>query len=151
MKCKRHPVDQRLVLLAGDHWMGPNGLESAVFEDGYLCRKCDTFVPKVRSLRGKRANRRGRSQSAAIAKDTGGENHEVRGTAVDVQTGIYNVQSKKDNGLFSERHWKLLRSIPADGRVPALVVKDAPGPGKRVRGYAMLKYEDWLEVTGVKA
>ena len=146
MSC-RHPRDYRESVRKGalitPDWPAP--------EDGYMCGKCGAYVPQSRSLRGKRANKRGRRESARIAKDTGGENHEVRGGPVDVATGgIYNVQSKKDNGLFSERHWKLLESIPADGRIPALVVKDAPGPGKKGRGYAVLKYEDWLDMTGVK-
>lgn len=138
MAC-RHPRDKRIIVPD----VGGIG-------GGYLCTKCQGFVSKEKSLRGKRANRRGRRESARIASDTGGVNTEVRGGPVDVEAGIYNVQSKKDNNLFSERIWKLLSTIPPDGRVPVLVVKDAPGPGTRVRGYAVLKYQDWLDLTGVE-
>lgn len=121
-------------------------------EDGYICVKCGAYVPKSKSQRGKRANRRGRTQSAQIAKDIGGTNHEVEGKPYDVSNDLYLVQSKKDNSMFPERIWKALNAIPAtDGKVPALVIKDSPGPGTRVRGVVIVKYEDWLETTGVKA
>lgn len=156
MKCKRHPADQRLRIKSGT-WVGAvddgdNDISFLAPEDGYWCEKCDTFVPQSRSKQGKRANRRGRTESARIAKDIGGTNHEVEGKAYDVSNDLYLVQSKKDNSLFPERIWKALAAIPAlDGKIPALVIKDSPGPGKRVRGVVIVKYEDWLDSTGVKA
>lgn len=146
MPC-RHPRDQRLTVRAGEFIADDRYILAP--EDGYSCGKCHRFVPKSKSLQGKRANRRGRTESARIAKAIGGVNHEVESRPYDVSTDLYLVQSKKDNNLFSERIWKLLNSISTDARVPVLIVKDAPGPGKSVRGYAVLKYEDWVDTTGV--
>ena len=144
MPC-RHPRDERSPVRAGDS----NGVYP---EDGYLCHRCLTYVPKSKSLQGKRANRRGRTESARIAKAIGGTNHEVEGKPYDASNDLYVVQSKKDNGMFSERIWRLLQSIPrVDGKVPVLIVKDAPGPGQKVRGYAVMYHQDFTDISGVKA
>lgn len=139
MAC-RHPRDKRIIV------PGVAGIGG-----GYYCTKCQGFVSKEKSLRGKRANRRGRRESARIAKDIGGKNHEVEGQKYDVTNDLYVVQSKKDKGLFSERHWRFLSEIPREGgRTPVLIVKDAPGPGTKVRGYAVMTVQDFNLMTGVK-
>ena len=151
MPC-RHPRDQRRYVSAGsDLPLVSGGGVDVAHEDGYQCGRCIVFVPKSKSLQGKRANRRGRTESARIAKAIGGTNHEVEGKPYDASNGMYVVQSKKDNGMFSERIWKLLQSIPrVDGKVPVLIVKDAPGPGKKVRGYAVMYHQDFTDISGVQ-
>lgn len=149
MPC-RHPRDQRLTVRSGEFIADDRYILAP--DDGYSCGKCHRFVPKSKSLQGKRANRRGRTESARIAKAIGGTNHEVEGKPYDASNGMYVVQSKKDNGMFSERIWKLLQSIPrVDGKVPVLIVKDAPGSGQKVRGYAVMYHQDFTDISGVKA
>ena len=153
-KCKRHPKDLRTyvdegIYLSDIAWDGTD-VSFVTPEPGFMCERCFTFVPKSRSQRGKRARQRGNAQERRIANDTGGKRVGHHGGKEDVISGIYYVQSKKDNGLFPERIWKLLAAVPSDTAVPALALFDAPGPGVKVRGIVVLKYEDWLDVTGVK-
>lgn len=146
MSC-RHPRDYRESVRKGalitPDWPAP--------EDGYMCGKCGAYVPQSRSLRGKRANKAGRRQSWETAKDMGGTNHEVEGVKYDVLTEMYAVQSKRGTA-FPERLWKWLQEIPRhEGRIPVLVIRDAPGPGIKRRGVVIQSYEDFIDTTGVKA
>jgi hypothetical protein len=117
---------------------------------GYVCNKCGTFVPKFRSQMGKRSRTRGNAQERRIASDTGGKRVGHHGGKEDVVAGLYSIQSK--SGAFPERPWKYLQEIPRDGgRIPVVVLMDAPGPGVKRRGVVVMQYEDWLDASGVKA
>ena len=119
---------------------------------GYSCLKCGAYVEKAVSDRGRLANKRGRRASGRIAKQTGGENREVEGKSFDVTNGMYAVQSKKGDSYWPKRIWDWLSAIAApEGLTPALVIKDSPGPGRKERGIVVLEYNDWLDITGVKA
>jgi len=138
VKCKRHPMDQRL----------PYVMNRVVL--GYVCNKCGTYVSAEKSQMGKRSRNRGNAQERKIASDTGGKRVGHHGGKTDVEAGIYNVQSK--SGAFPERPWKYLQEVPRDGgRIPVVVLMDAPGPGVKRRGVVVMQYEDWLDVAGVKA
>ena len=139
MAC-RHPRDERSIQYDPD----------TAKPHGYSCLKCGTYVSREKSLRGKRANKAGRRQSWEIAKDIGGKNHEVEGEKYDVTNAMYAVQSKRGT-MFPERIWKWLQDIPrVDGRIPVLIIRDAPGPGVKRRGVAIMAYEDFIDTTGVK-
>ena len=113
---------------------------------GYNCGKCGKFVSAEKSLKGKRANKAGRRQSWEIAKDMGGTNHEVEGVKYDVLNELYAVQSKRGTA-FPERLWKWLQDIPrVGGRIPVLVIRDAPGPGIKRRGIVIQSYEDFMRM-----
>ena len=138
MAC-RHPREKRIQVP-----------DVAGIGGGYSCTECGRFVDRERSLRGKRANKAGRRQSWEIAKDIGGKNHEVEGEKYDVTNEMYAVQSKRGS-MFPERIWKWLQDIPrVDGRIPVLIIRDAPGPGTKRRGVAIMGYEDFIDTTGVK-
>ena len=150
MTC-RHPRDMRKFIPAGGIVDAPGMAIAEVYsEDGYVCLKCSRFVPKSKSLMGKRSNKAGRRQSWEIAKDMGGTNHEVEGVKYDVLNDLYAVQSKRGTA-FPERLWKWLQDIPrVGGRIPVLVIRDAPGPGIKRRGIVIQSYEDFIDTTGVK-
>lgn len=130
MAC-RHPRDKRLTT-----------------EDGYICTACDRSVSAERSKRGKNANKAGRRQSWELARDMGGVNHEVEGKSYDVLDDLFSYQSKR-GGAFPERIWTALSSIEqVGGRIPVLVIRDAPGRGIKRRGVVIVRYEDWRSLHG---
>ncbi len=63
-------------------------------------------------------------------------------------TPLLAVQAKC-GGAFSERYWRWLSAIPrSGGRIPVLIVGDAPGPGHRRRAFVVLELGDFRDLHG---
>ena len=63
-------------------------------------------------------------------------------------TPLFAIQAKV-GGAISERHWRWLMAIPrAGGRIPVLIVGDAPAPGCRRRAVAIVELGDWRDLHG---
>jgi hypothetical protein len=99
--------------------------------------------------RGKNNNRRGKQWERTIAANIGGERVGQAGGKDDVQHPRFAIQAKVGT-MFPERLWKWLAAVPIKpGQRQALVVGDAPGPGKRRRAVVLMNYEDWREAEGL--
>jgi hypothetical protein len=67
-----------------------------------------------------------------------------------VRLGLLNIQSKVRSGsAFPGWQWDELSKLPrTGGRIPALIVTDAPGPGIRRRSIVVLTLEDFTDLHG---
>jgi len=112
------------------------------------CLNCDKPRDIVRSRRGKSASRRGKDYERALAQSLGGVKVGHLGGPEDVRAGMFNVQSKVRKA-FPEWQWNELAKLPrTGGKVPLLVVADAPGPGYRRRAMVVLTLSDWVDLHG---
>lgn len=99
---------------------------------------------KARSRRGKNNNNRGKAYERAVAKTLGGVRTGMFGGKDDVQHALLAVQSKNGKA-YPERLDKWLRCIPTKtGQIQALVISDAPGPGKRRREMIVMDLTDFV-------
>ena len=84
----------------------------------------------------------------ALAAELAGQRIGQYGGPSDVLTPLFAVQSKV-GGSFSERYWRWLSAIPRSaGRIPILIVGDAPGPGYRRRALVIMELGDWRDLHG---
>ena len=61
---------------------------------------------------------------------------------------LFAVQAKV-GGAFSERYWRWLSAIPrTGGRIPVLIVGDAPWPGRRRRAVVVMELGDFRDLHG---
>jgi hypothetical protein len=101
-----------------------------------------------RQRRGRSNRRRGNDFERSLATGLGGRRIGQYGQPADVLTPLFAVQCKV-GGAFSERYWRWLSAIPrGDGRVPVLVVGDAPGPGRRRRAVVVIELGDFRDLHG---
>ncbi len=106
------------------------------------------MIDPDRARRGRTSRRRGNDFERALAGGLGGRRIGHLGGPTDVLTPLFAIQAKV-GGCFSERYWRWLAAIPrADGRIPVLIVGDAPGPGRRRRAVVVLDLEDWRDLHG---
>jgi hypothetical protein len=97
---------------------------------------------------GKAVLMRSKREERGLAKNYGGKRTGHFGGPDDVQTEIFNVQSKVSPHWFVERYWLELQKLPrTGGRVPMLVVSDG-GPGQHVRRMVIVEERDWRELHG---
>jgi hypothetical protein len=93
---------------------------------------------------------RGRSNDGEgrLADELAGRRIGQYGGPSDVLTPLFAVQ-RKVGGAFSERYWRWLSAIPrSGGRIPVLIVGDAPGPGYRRRALVIMELGDWRDLHG---
>jgi translation initiation factor IF-1 len=114
------------------------------------CDRCQRVIPAALSKRGRNARIRGNARELEIAKATGGEKVGHHGGPEDVRLGLLNIQSKVRSGsAFPGWQWDELSKLPrTGGRIPALIVTDAPGPGIRRRSIVVLTLEDFTDLHG---
>lgn len=105
------------------------------------------FGPK---RRGKNNNRRGKAWEKEIAERIGGERVGQKGGKDDVQHERFAIQAKVGK-MFPERFWSWLGAIPTKpGQRRALIVGDAPGPGRRRRAIVILELREWEKAEGLE-
>ena len=99
--------------------------------------------------RGRRANQRGKAWERAVAAQIGGERVGQLGGKDDVQHPRFAIQTKVGKA-FPERFWSWLCAIPTlPGQRRALIVGDAPGPGRRRRAVVVLELQEWEVAEGL--
>ncbi len=70
---------------------------------------------------------------------------------VDVDGGWWLAQVKHTKAVpqwFSEGREQIEEACTATDKVPVLVIKTKPGPGRRARMYVVLDAEDWVSLHG---
>lgn len=114
--------------------------------DWWQCTACGAPRDPVRSRRGRTARSRGNRRELELARSLGGVKVGHHGGPEDVRVGMFNVQSKV-RAAFPGWMWDELAKLPrADGRIPLLVVTDAPGPGRKRRAIAIVTLDDWRDL-----
>ena len=99
--------------------------------------------------RGRNANRKGKDWEREIAGRIGGQRVGQMGGKDDVQHARFAIQAKV-GGAFPERFWKWLGDIPTEpGQRRALIIGDAPGPGKRRRAVVIMELREWEKAEGL--
>ena len=106
------------------------------------------MIDPARSRRGRSNRRRGNDFERSLAAELAGRRIGQYGGPSDVLTPLFAVQCKV-GGSFSERYWRWLSAIPrSGGRIPVLIVGDAPGPGYRRRALVIMELGDWRDLHG---
>jgi hypothetical protein len=105
-------------------------------------------IDPERSRRGRSNRRRGNDFERTLAAEFAGRRVGHFGGPSDVLTPMFAVQAKV-GGCFSERYWRWLSAMPrSGGRVPILVVGDAPAPGFRRRAVVVMDLADFRDLHG---
>jgi translation initiation factor IF-1 len=112
------------------------------------CARCQRVIPAALSKRGRNARIRGNSRELELAKDVGGQKVGMFGGETDVRSGLINAQSKVRKAFPYWTTRELDRLPRTGGRIPALIVTDAPGPGIRRRSIVVLTLEDFTDLHG---
>lgn len=140
-RCRRHqwePTDRQTY--------SPEGAPRTL----WACVRCEVVRDETRSRRGKSARRRGVDYERDVASVLGGSKVGHHGGPVDVQTPLLNVQVKV-RGAFPSWMTDELDKLPrTGGRVPALVVADTPGAGRRRRAVVVMSLEDFRDLHGAR-
>ena len=98
--------------------------------------------------RGRSSNTRGKRRELEIANAIGGEKVGQYGGPEDIRTPLLNVQSKVRKAFprwMTDELDKLPRS---GGRLPALVVTDAPGSGTKRESIVVMRLADFTDLHG---
>jgi hypothetical protein len=105
-------------------------------------------IDPARSRRGRSNRRRGHDFERTLAAELAGRRVGQYGGPADVLTPLFAVQAKV-GGCFSERYWRWLSAMSrSGGRVPLLIVGDAPGPGRRRRTVVVMELGDFRDLHG---
>ncbi len=145
----RDPVEPRKCVR--HRWQLVIGLiEGSTKEAGRvtLCKVCGKPKDEALSRRSnnnrKRGNRIQRERIVAL----GGRNLAGNNPGWDGTSELFSFESKSGT-FFSEKHWRILRAIPAQGQQSrVLIVTDAPGPGHRARSYVVVEFDEWKALHG---
>ena len=114
----------------------------------FVCLRCGKVKDEQRSRKGKSARRRGNDYERDLAQMLGGTKVGHHGGPDDVRAGMFTVQSKVRKAFPSWMTDELAKLPRTDGRIPVLVVADAPGPGHRRRAIAVVTLDDWRDLHG---
>lgn len=130
----------RLVWDYGDKAPTPNGVRG---------RKPRSEPTPERSRRGKTARARGNAFEREVAAKLGGRRVGQYGDKVDVDVpGCLRVQCK-NGAAYSERLDAWLRAIPVEaGLLRAVVLGDAPGPGRKRRAIIVFDLDEYAAWHG---
>ena len=107
-----------------------------------------TAPDPVRSDRGRRAAKRGKSIQRQRIVGLGGMNLAGNNPNLDgIGTGFR--YESKSGVAFPERPWRWLKGIPvmAD-ETGVLIITEAPGRGRRARCMVIVDYDDWRKLHG---
>jgi len=112
------------------------------------CARCGTVKDEARSRRGRTNRNRGNAIEREVAARLGLRRVGMYGTPEDA-SGDYLVVQVKSGASFPERVWRWLNALTADAnQTRAVVLTDAPGPGRRRRALIVLTLEDWVALHG---
>ena len=109
-------------------------------------QKHDRTCPKAK--RGRSARSRGNRRELEIANDLGGEKVGMFGGPEDIRTPLLNVQSKVRKSFPYWMTTELAKLPRTGGRLPALVVTDAPGQGVARRSVVVMDLADFTDLHG---
>lgn len=112
-----------------------------------LCQSCGAIKDEAATRKGRNNRARGNSYERDVARRLGGTRIGQYGGSSDVQTGELNIQCKVGS-YFPERIWRWLDALPADGRLPMVVIGDAPGAGHKRRELVCLDLDDFIDLLG---
>jgi hypothetical protein len=113
------------------------------------CTRCGTVKDETRSRRGKSARNRGNSFERDLAKRLGGRRTGMFGGPDDVTVNdLFVIQAKVGKRFPSWLHDELVKLPRTGGRIPLVVVGDAPGPGSRRRVMVVVGMDDWTALHG---
>ena len=109
---------------------------------------CGAIKDEAKSRRGRSSRNRGNRRELEIAKELGGEKVGQYQGPEDIRTPLLNIQSKVRKAF---PYWMLteLDRLPrTGGRLPALVVTDAPGQGKERECIVVMRLADFTDLHG---
>lgn len=139
-KCKRHVWAGRQ-----EHTVGAPRVKVPV-----SCERCGVVRDPIRARRGKTARQRGNAYERSVAVRLGVSRVGQYGGKEDVAGDWIAVQCK-NGGAYPERIDGWLRSIPErSDRLRAVVIGDAPGPGRQRRELIVLDFGDFVSWYGGK-
>lgn len=108
--------------------------------------KHDRTCPKAKRARAARS--KGNRRELEIANALGGEKVGMYGGPEDVRTPLLNVQSKVRKAFPYWMTTELAKLPRTGGRLPALVVTDAPGKGHERESVVVMSLADFTELHG---
>lgn len=139
-KCRRHTWDTTqtaLVAFAADG--------SATF----TCARCGHIRDVPASRRGRNNRARGNAFEREVAAKLGGRRVGQYGDKVDVDVPGYLRVQCKNGAAYSERLDAWLRAIPVEaGILRAVVLGDAPGPGRKRRAIIVFDLDEYAAWHG---
>ena len=106
------------------------------------------MIDPVRSRRGRANRRRGNDWERSLASELGGRRIGQYGEPADVLTPLLAVQAKCRRRLQRALLALALGHPPPGGRIPVLIVGDAPGPGHRRRALVVMELGDFRDLHG---
>lgn len=109
-------------------------------------QKHERTCPKAK--RGRSARNRGNRRELEIARQLGGEKVGQYQGPEDIRTPLLNVQSKVRKAFPTWMTTELSRLPRTGGRLPALVVTDAPGPGIERQSIVVMTLADFTDLHG---
>lgn len=98
--------------------------------------------------RGRNARKRGNTRELEIARQLGGEKVGQYQGPEDIRTPLLNVQSKVRKAFPRWMTIELDRLPRTGGRLPALVVTDAPGRGHERETIMVMRLSDFTDLHG---
>ena len=128
-RCRRHD------------WTGYNPF---VDQPRWTCSRCGKPKDEARSRRGKTSRNRGNGFEREVAAKLGGRRVGMYGDKVDVDVPGYMRAQCKNGASYPERIDGWLRAIPVEaGILRAVVLGDAPGPGRRRRSLIVFDLDEF--------
>lgn len=144
-RCRRHDWVTRAVDTS--KWAGMPIDQTLATET--FCARCGTVRDEVRARRGKSARSRGNAYERELAKKLGGKRTGMYGGPDDVTVNdLFVIQSKVRKAWPQWMADELAKLPRTGGRIPLLVVANAPGSAFRRRALVVVELGDWLSLHG---
>lgn len=113
------------------------------------CSRCGVVKDEARSRRGKSARQRGNAYERELAKKLGGKRTGMYGGPDDVTVSdLFVIQSKVRKAWPQWMADELAKLPRTGGRVPLLVVANAPGSSGRRKALVVVELGDWISLHG---
>ena len=137
-KCRRHQWE---------YVTGPSFTDFSL-DPGWCCARCGKPKDEAHSRRGKNNRSRGNAYERELAAKIGGKRTGQFGGPDDVTSDLFVVQVKVRKAWPSWMADELAKLPRTGGRVPLLVVANAPGPGHSRKALVVVGLEDWISLHG---
>lgn len=113
------------------------------------CVRCPAIRDETRARRGKSARQRGNAYERELAKKLGGKRTGMYGGPDDVTVSeLFVIQSKVRKAWPQWMADELAKLPRTGGRIPLLVVANAPGSAFRRRALVVVDLADWISLHG---